>query len=311
MTNTSTNSAPGGMSFTAVDTVPASTQADMVAYLRAAAAHSQIAGLRGIERAGLGLRLGQRLLDAGCGLGEVARELAAAVGVAGRVDAVDRSEVLIDLAARRLREEPLPAGCAPVHYGIGDVTRLAFADETFDVVRAERVLQHVPDPDAVLAELLRVTRRGGLMSLVDTDWQSLVIDGVRDDLVRRLSERIWPGSTTGRSAMGRTLRRRMRSGGLADITCVPVTLCFTSVADGAAVLNFLDGSRLAALLTSIPSDDSAEHDADLVAEWTRAVHAADDNGTLLAALTVWVVNGRKQSPATSRDNIFTGGGWKA
>jgi SAM-dependent methyltransferase len=50
------------------------------------------------------------------------------------------------------------------------------ADRSFDAVRSERTLQWLADPGAVVAELGRVLRPGGRLSLIDTDWSTLHLD---------------------------------------------------------------------------------------------------------------------------------------
>jgi ubiquinone/menaquinone biosynthesis C-methylase UbiE len=57
----------------------------------------------------------------------------------------------------------------PVTYLVGDVTALDLPDEHFDGVRSERVLQHLADPEAAIADLVWVTRPGGPVCLIDTD----------------------------------------------------------------------------------------------------------------------------------------------
>lgn len=66
---------------------------------------------------------------------------------------------------------------------VGDIGSLDFPDARFDGVRTERVLQHLGEPDAAVAELARVTRPGGRVCLIDTDWQSAAMDGLPNDLV--------------------------------------------------------------------------------------------------------------------------------
>jgi len=55
--------------------------------------------------------------------------------------------------------------------GVGQ--RLPFRDECFSGVRIERVLQHVEEPDAILAEAVRVLRRDGLLTVFEPDWSRL------------------------------------------------------------------------------------------------------------------------------------------
>jgi ubiquinone/menaquinone biosynthesis C-methylase UbiE len=61
--------------------------------------------------------------------------------------------------------------CA-VRFEAADAVALAAPDGAFDVVRAERVLQWIPEPERAVSELARVVRPGGLVSLIDTDWST-------------------------------------------------------------------------------------------------------------------------------------------
>jgi len=56
------------------------------------------------------------------------------------------------------------------------------------VVRSERTLQWITDPEAAVAEMARVSRPGGLVSVIDTDWSTLAIDVGDDDLADRVRE---------------------------------------------------------------------------------------------------------------------------
>jgi 2-polyprenyl-6-hydroxyphenyl methylase / 3-demethylubiquinone-9 3-methyltransferase len=93
---------------------------------------------------------GRLVLDAGCGGGLVARELAAA---GATVVGLDRSLGSLGVACR--------AAGARFHPAQGRLERLPFADGVFDVVVAADVLEHVPDLPAAVAELARVLAPGG------------------------------------------------------------------------------------------------------------------------------------------------------
>ncbi|MCC6999169.1 MAG: metalloregulator ArsR/SmtB family transcription factor [Deltaproteobacteria bacterium] len=97
------------------------------------------------------------VLDAGSGDGTVAELLAPR---ARRVVCVDRSEAMIAAARRRL------AGRAQVRCEVGDLAALAEADASFDLALCLNVLVHVESPPRVLAELQRVLRPGGRLTLV-------------------------------------------------------------------------------------------------------------------------------------------------
>jgi 2-polyprenyl-6-hydroxyphenyl methylase/3-demethylubiquinone-9 3-methyltransferase len=93
----------------------------------------------------LGDLQGRLVLDAGCGGGLVAKELAAA---GARVVGVDRSLGSLGVARRAVGDRFRPAQ--------GRLERLPIADASVDVVVAADVLEHLPDLPAAVAELARV-----------------------------------------------------------------------------------------------------------------------------------------------------------
>src|SRR5262249_54389046 len=126
-----TGAARGGF-FSDVD---ASGQADAAEqYLRAAA--DRAAELRRAGYELLGVAEGWSVLDVGCGLGEVCADLTGLVGPNGRVVGIDVSTALIARARERWSQ-------SAVEFDVGDAEALAFEDECFDAVRAERVVQHL------------------------------------------------------------------------------------------------------------------------------------------------------------------------
>jgi ubiquinone/menaquinone biosynthesis C-methylase UbiE len=98
----------------------------------------------------------ERALDAGCGAGALALALAPLVM---EVVGVDRVPELLELARERA-----PANASFLE---GDLTALPFEDGSFDLAGTLRTLHHVHRPELVLAELCRVTRRGGRVLVID------------------------------------------------------------------------------------------------------------------------------------------------
>jgi ubiquinone/menaquinone biosynthesis C-methylase UbiE len=110
------------------------------------------------------LRPGLDLLDVGCGPGTITVDLAALVAP-GRVVGIDVSSDPLP-EARGLAER---AG-VDVTFEVGDVYALAQPDDSFDVVHAHQVLQHLTDPVAALREMARVCRPGGIIAVRDVDY---------------------------------------------------------------------------------------------------------------------------------------------
>ena len=108
---------------------------------------------------------GGLVLDLGCGAGHDLRLLADA-GL--RAIGLDLSRVMVAEASRRVGSV---TGLVQ-----GDGVELPFADASFDACRTERVLQHVTGPGAMLAEVARVVRPGGLAAVFEPDWTSWRVD---------------------------------------------------------------------------------------------------------------------------------------
>jgi len=118
-----------------------------------------------------------RILDAGCGTGEAASRLAELFPRA-RVLGVDIIDAHLDLARSRY------ASLAPrLAFEHQSVFELDAADRSFDLTVCRHVIHSIPHPDRVIAELARVTRRGGYLHLIPEDYGMLHFQrGVLDPL---------------------------------------------------------------------------------------------------------------------------------
>jgi SAM-dependent methyltransferase len=102
----------------------------------------------------------RRVLEVGCGPGELAARIAEELGA--DVVAFDTSERMVDLARQR-----------GVEAHVGDVQHLPAADGEFDCAVAAWMLYHVSDVERALAELARVLRPGGRLVAVTNDLDHL------------------------------------------------------------------------------------------------------------------------------------------
>ncbi len=104
------------------------------------------------------LRPGLRVLDFGCGPGTISVGLAKEVAP-GEFHGIDMEESQIDIA----RAVANVYGGSNMTFHIGDVTDMPFEDGFFDVAHCHNVLMHIPDTAAVLAEVKRVLKPGGVI----------------------------------------------------------------------------------------------------------------------------------------------------
>ena len=155
---------------------------------------------------GYGLSGPLRVLDVGCGTGEITARLAEMYPEAA-LTGVDLIESHLEEAVRR---------CAAfgkrVSFRAADAFALPFEDGTFDLVVCRHMLQAVPDPTAAMAEIVRVARPGGRVHLLVEDYGMIHMHPTRLD-----ADRFWTtappafGAATGTDLhIGRTAYGRIR-----------------------------------------------------------------------------------------------------
>ncbi|MFE2597219.1 class I SAM-dependent methyltransferase [Streptomyces sp. NPDC059396] len=170
------------------------------------------------------LRPGQDVLDVGCGPGTITADLAALVAP-GTVTAVDASADVL----RQAQETAEAAGVRNVRFAVADVHALDFPDDSFDIVHAHQVLQHVGDPVRALGEMRRVCRPGGVVAARDADYGAFAwfpavpgLDGWRE-LYRTVAR-----ANGGEPDAGRRLLSWARQAGFTGITATAATWCFAT-----------------------------------------------------------------------------------
>ncbi|MFF8357807.1 methyltransferase domain-containing protein [Streptomyces chartreusis] len=165
-----------------------------------------------------------RILDVGCGPGTITADLAALVPD-GQVTGVDRAPGILEQA----RATAAGRGVPNVDFAVADVHALDFPDETFCVVHAHQVLQHVGDPVGALREMARVTRPGGLIAVRDSDYGAMSwyppSRGMDDwlKLYRRVAR-----ANGGEPDAGRRLKSWALQAGLTDVTATSSTWTFST-----------------------------------------------------------------------------------
>ena len=116
------------------------------------------------------LAAGERVLDLGSGAGTDSLVAAQMVGEQGHVSGIDMTPAMLAKA----RAAAAAMGVTNVEFVESEAERLPFADESFDVVVSNGVIDLIPDKDAVFAELHRVLVPGGRMQIADVTIQNPV-----------------------------------------------------------------------------------------------------------------------------------------
>lgn len=126
------------------------------------------------------LEPGADLLDVGCGPGTITCDLARLVAP-GRVIGVDAAPGVVAEA------RDLAVDVPGVTFEVADLFALPFPDDSFDVVHAHQVLQHVADPVSALVELRRVCRPGGRVAARDGDYPAFTYAPAEPAMVRAIA----------------------------------------------------------------------------------------------------------------------------
>jgi SAM-dependent methyltransferase len=170
---------------------------------------------------------GQRLLDVGSGPGTITADLAR------RVREVVALEVTEEAAALT-RAELERQGIGNATVVVGDVHALDLADDSFDVVHAHQVLQHVADPVAALREMVLVTRPGGVVAARDSDYGHFSWHPASPGLDRWLE--LYDAAARangGEPHAGRMLLAWAHAAGASDVVAGSSTWCFAQPEDRA------------------------------------------------------------------------------
>ncbi|MCP5419669.1 MAG: methyltransferase domain-containing protein [Gammaproteobacteria bacterium] len=230
----------------------------------------------------LRVTVGQSVLDVGCGPGLDTLAMGPLVGPGGCVVGVDADEEMVTAANQRAER----AGMSEyVRHQRGEASALALASGRFDACRSERLFIHLPDTRQALAEMIRVTRSGGWLVVVDTDWGTFSID-TEQNRIERLLTRFGAEHLSRNGFAGRQLYRLFKTCGLVDIT---VELWPVHVLGDVALVKYLtklDEIEQGALKANLITPEELER-------WREGLARSENDGTFFASLVMVLVAGRK------------------
>lgn len=264
--------------FGAFADVDAGDAAALGGYLDAVRGDEAVARWKLLSFELMGARPDAVLVDVGCGSGDDVRDLAGLAGPTGRAIGVERSEAMAAEARRRCEG-------SGAEILLGDAGALPLPDDVADGCRCERVLQHLDDPAAAVAEMARIVRPGGVVVASEPDWGTVVVDGGDPEVERALA--VGASVAVRSPAAGRSLRRLFVDAGLRDVDVIARTLV-TGDLPRARLMLGID----AALARAVERGDVADRRA---RSWCAAVQRAAAGGRLTAAITSFMARGTAPS----------------
>ena len=210
------------------------------------------------------LRPAEKVLDAGCGSGVIARWLAQHTQRAHPITAVDINRYLLREAGDLVRRDGL---ADVITLREGNAAALPFADNSFDVALSVTVMEE-GDADRMLAELVRVTKPGGRVAAIvrGDDCPALLTLPLRPEVHAKAARAVAAGVVERGCADG-TLYRRFHTAGLIQVQSLPQLAVYDDV--GSVMVRYYQSRVLSALT---PEE---------VDEWRAAVAQAEAPGAFV------------------------------
>ena len=157
---------------------------------------------------------GKQILDVGTGTGVLVHALGHLVEPGGEVVGIDLSETMVKEATKRAE-----GFSKSLRFEKGDALAMSFKDNSFDAAMSSIVFQHLPDPQRALDEMVRVTKPGGTVTIIEQDWETFVIDCGDKAVTRRICNFFCDGVTHG--WIGRELYHLFCGAGLCNVHVIP------------------------------------------------------------------------------------------
>ncbi len=223
---------------------------------------------------------GDHLLEPGCGSGLLCRQIAPAVAPHGSITGLDISPEMISIARAYARQAGM---FDDIYYCAGKAEALPFPQASFTGALAARLLLHVSEPEAVLAELRRVLSPGGKLVAMDWDFETVAVDHSNRELTRRILH--WRcDHYGGNNWSGRQLYRQMVEAGFQHVEVFLVPSVAHAQQDS-LTLSLFRAAQVARDGGGITPD---EHDA-----WVGELRSALAAGSYFASIVYFIVSGER------------------
>lgn len=223
------------------------------------------------------LKMGDAILEVGCGHGHDAETIGQIVGDTGSVIAIDLSQRMINEAIQRSKQKQ-------VKYLVGDVNNLHFQDHFFSACHADRFLLSHKNYQNVFKKILRVIKPGGIVCFTDVDALSIIIapyNKTTECIVNYLQK----GFVN--PHMGRELLPLFIQHKLEDVTILPETSMIRSWKTLNEIFQFSEIAQSAIHAGKLTQEEAQQ--------WKDDMHRADQEGSFLYCITFFTVLGRLPS----------------
>ncbi|HEU0025580.1 MAG TPA: methyltransferase domain-containing protein [Ktedonobacterales bacterium] len=232
----------------------------------------------------LNLEPGMRVLDVGCGAGVDLPALSGQVGPLGATVGLEFNQDLVR-EARKVAANHNDPTSSPIFVLHGDAHNMTIPTAEFERVRTDRALQHFSQPATAVHEMWRVLKPGGILTLVEPDWGSMVVapgslDGQTDATVSKVFA--WCQRHLANPFIGRRLNQLLRetpTGSWASVRVVvaPFMLARWEELDSVLLL------ERAAMALKLERPELADE----LTEWLDVVQRASDAGTFFGYVPIY------------------------
>lgn len=249
------------------------------AYLQKAA--DLLAPMKQRSYALMHIKSGQIVLDVGCGPGIDTISLAHLTGPQGTVVGVDNNFSMLAEADKLAKRAGVDGYLSYISSEAGS---LPFESNFFDSSRSERLYVHLNEPRNALMEMVRVTKPGGWVVVVDTDWGTVSIDTPEVETERQLM-RFRAEKLMHNGYSGRQLYRLFKQCNLVDILIEMLPIYITDYALD-RFIERLDVVEEKAVGAGIITEAAVQR-------WQKSLEEADKAGCFFGSASLIMVVGRK------------------
>ena len=247
-------------------------------YLEQASEEQAVTNIRKFMQNKMKILPGHKVLDVDCGLGKEVLNIAKLVGSSGLVVGIDANEEAITKITNNLALET-----TNIKFIVQNAENITYSDNFFDSSRSERVFQHLKNPDKVLDEMIRVTKSGGTIAIVDPDWDSLMITSDNKSITRKVVSKDSDLKLNG--SMGIKLVPMFKKHNLKDIEAEPYVIQTDNFNLASLYLDLERAVKSLASENKITNEEATS--------WVNELKEKDKRGLFYCAMVVFIVSGKK------------------